>query len=112
MIEKGTTVGISIYAIHWDPEIYPHPEKFDPSRFSPEETEKRHPYAFIPFGDGNRICIGMKFAMTEIKVALAKILMNYQFSLDRSRTSVPLTIAPEKMVLSTTEGIHVNFRKL
>lgn len=111
-IEKGTTICIPTYGIHWDPEIYPLPEIFDPNRFSSEETAKRHPFAFIPFGDGNRACIGMKFAMAEIKVALAKILKDYEFLLDRSQTSVPLTMAPKQFILSANQGIYLNFKKL
>lgn len=73
VLEKGTSVVIPIYGIHWDPEIYPEPEKYDPDRFTSEEVAKRHPFAFLSFGDGPRQCIGLKLALIEVKVALAKI---------------------------------------
>jgi cytochrome P450 family 6 len=111
-IEKGTPVTIPIYAIHHDPEFYPNPEVFDPDRFLPEEVQKRHPLSWIPFGGGPRVCIGRRFAVVEVKIALVKILTNFEFSLDRSKTSVPLKIATRKMLLSPAEGIVVNFSRI
>lgn len=58
VVDKGTTVIISPYAIHRDERHYPNPDNFDPERFSPENCRNRHPCAFIPFGAGPRSCIG------------------------------------------------------
>ena len=101
-----------MHGIHHDAEIYPEPSKYDPDRFNPEEVAKRHQYAFLPFGEGPRVCIGMRFGLMETKIGLAKLLLNYQFTLDRSKTSVPLKISPPKIVLTPDELIYVNVTKL
>jgi cytochrome P450 family 6 len=58
VIEKGTTILISILGIHYDKEYYSDPEKFDPERFTEENKKSRHHYAHLPFGEGPRMCIG------------------------------------------------------
>lgn len=112
VIPKNQPVMIPVHAIHHDPDIYPNPEKFDPDRFTPEEVEKRHPFAWLPFGEGPRICIGMRFGVVETKLGLAKLLINYKFSLDRTKTSAPLKIAAAQFVLSPEEKIYLNIEKI
>jgi cytochrome P450 len=49
IVPAGTTATIIPYMLHRNPEIYEHPEKFDPDRFLPDNVINRHPYAYIPF---------------------------------------------------------------
>jgi len=58
-LPAGATVVLSIYGMHRNPEVFTDPESFKPERFLPEQSEGRHPYAFIPFSAGPRGCIGM-----------------------------------------------------
>jgi cytochrome P450 len=57
-VEKGTRVLLPVFALHHDPKYYPDPERFDPERFCEEEKKKRPQFAYLPFGEGPRICIG------------------------------------------------------
>lgn len=58
-IPKGTQIGLQIYDLHHNPELYPNPEKFDPERFLPDNLN-RHSFAYLPFSGGPRNCIGNK----------------------------------------------------
>lgn len=77
-IPAGTQTVIFTPSIHGDPELYPEPKNFKPSRFFTEDWQKRHPYGYVPFSAGPRNCIGQKFAMMEEKVVLAHILRKYE----------------------------------
>ena len=57
-IEKNTPIIIPLSALHMDPTYYPDPEFFNPERFSPENKRKIPSFAYIPFGEGPRNCIG------------------------------------------------------
>jgi len=57
-VPKGVTVGIGPVSLHANSNVWPEPDKFDPDRFLPENSEGRHPYAYVPFSAGPRNCIG------------------------------------------------------
>jgi cytochrome P450 len=73
-IGAGTTVIIPVLATHRLAEHWPDPHRFDPARFAPEASAGRHRYAWLPFGAGPRICIGLGFALEEATVILATLL--------------------------------------
>lgn len=92
----GTYLSPCIYLTHHRPDLYPEPKQFRPERFLERQYS---PYEFLPFGGGNRRCIGMAFAQYEIKLVLATVLSRFQFTLveDRPIRSVRrgLTFSPE-----------------
>lgn len=67
IIEKDTSVFITLTGIHRDPEYYERPNEFYPDHFSDENIKQRHPFAYMPFGKGPRECIG-KFLKMSIKM--------------------------------------------
>ncbi|KAF2882937.1 hypothetical protein ILUMI_23242 [Ignelater luminosus] len=111
VIDKGVQVFIPILGIQHDPEYYPDPERFDPERFNPENTVKRHPYTWLPFGEGPRACIGMRFGLMQTKVALAVLIENYKFSLN-SKTPYPMVLETKSFILSPAGGVWLNVEKV
>ncbi|CAD7090293.1 unnamed protein product [Hermetia illucens] len=101
-VPNGTNIIIPIYALHNDPDNFPNPQKFDPDRFDPSQTEGRHPFAYVPFSAGARNCIGQKFALIEIKLVIAKLIMHYEL-LPATEQKSP--ILQGDIVLKSADGI-------
>lgn len=78
-IPHGYTVLVSIADLHENPEIFPHPERFDPYRFV---DAKPPTFAWLPFGGGTRRCIGAAFANTEMDVVLRTVLAHFRIETD------------------------------
>ena len=85
LIKKGTSIIVPTWAMHRNPELYGEDaSEFKPERFIEEEggvkvAEKFSDLTFQAFGGGPRICIGMRFAMTEMKLAMTKLLSTFSF---------------------------------
>jgi len=73
-IPAGAHVSLAVHWTHRSPEYWDEPEKFDPMRFTPDKVKARHKYAWVPFGGGAHMCLGLHFAYMQIKVLLAQLL--------------------------------------
>uniref|UniRef100_A0A1L8E431 Putative cytochrome n=1 Tax=Nyssomyia neivai TaxID=330878 RepID=A0A1L8E431_9DIPT len=111
VIPKGMGILIPVYGIHRDPEIYPNPERFDPDRFTDENIKQRHPMAWLPFGEGPRICVGMRFGLMQTRVGLATILSKYRLKATQ-KTPIPMTYAPLSAFISPPGGMWLKIEKL
>ena len=78
-IPQGRTVIVRLADIHDDPEIYPHPERFDPNRFL---GTKPAPQTWLPFGVGSRRCVGAEFVSAEMDIVLRTVLQNFRIQTD------------------------------
>lgn len=78
-IPAGQTVMIMLPALHRDPAVWAQPERFDPDRFAPGALEQIPDYAWMPFGHGERACIGRPFALQEAILVLAMMLQRFEF---------------------------------
>ncbi|CAH1160063.1 unnamed protein product [Phaedon cochleariae] len=107
IVEKGTKVLIPVLGLHRDPDYYPDPEKWNPDRFG--DRNPKLPY--FPFGDGPRNCIGSRYAIMQIKIALANILRNYRV-LPSPLTEQPLEIDPDTFVIRTIQRVYLKFEKI
>ncbi|XP_078377237.1 cytochrome P450 3A24-like [Oculina patagonica] len=104
-IPARTEILIPIYVMHYDPDAWQNPEKFDPERFRGPSKDTRHAFQYMPFGAGPRNCIGMRFAFMEVKMALVRILMKYKF-VTSPETKMPLEIRAG-VTLSAKDGVLV-----
>lgn len=90
-------VFMPFYSYHHDPDYFEDPEKYDPERFLQGEGNKA-PYGFMPFADGPRICIGLRFGMMQSKIGIASLLQNFKFKLS-SKTELPIKFNPQIGIL-------------
>ncbi|TPW08595.1 MAG: cytochrome P450, partial [Alphaproteobacteria bacterium] len=97
-VEPGTLVIMPIYALHRHRLLWDNPDAFDPDRFAPEKGLERRRFAYMPFGAGPRICIGMQFALLEATAILATLVRGAHVTPDpdhRIRPLVRITMRPE-----------------
>lgn len=108
---KGTYVIVPVVGFHNDPQYFPDPERFDPDRFTEENRAKRHPYAFLPFGEGPRNCAGIRFGMLQTKLGLAMLLREFHFDVS-DKTEIPIKINNFSLLLLPKGGVWLKVRRI
>jgi cytochrome P450 len=106
-VPANTGVSISPFFTHYMPQLWPDPERYDPMRFTPEATRGRHKFAFVPFGGGAHMCLGLHFAYMQAKCFTWHFLNNFRVAVKPGyrtnwrllpipypRDGLPVTLAP------------------
>jgi cytochrome P450 len=109
-IPAGQLCGINVHWTHHSEDYWDNPHTFDPLRFTPEKVKARHKYAWVPFGGGAHMCLGLHFAYMQIKVLVVQLLQQYRIE--------PTTGAgydPEWQawpIPKPKDGLQVTFKRL
>lgn len=111
VIKKGTPVFVPASAYHRDKDFYPDPEKFDPDRFTPDKVAARDSVLWLPFGEGPRNCIGMRFGQMQSRIGLAQLIRNFKFSVC-NKTDIPLVYDPKSLLIITEGGIYLRMERV
>eukprot|EP00106_Octopus_bimaculoides_P023423 XP_014790865.1 PREDICTED: cytochrome P450 3A21-like [Octopus bimaculoides] len=108
-IPKGLSLRIAIDTIHYDPKYWPEPDKFIPERFSEEAKSQQVPFTYLPFGAGPRMCLGMRLAKMEFKIAAVQIIRNFKI-LPTEKTENPLVFS-DHFLLAAKNGVWLKFER-
>ncbi|GLH01481.1 Cytochrome P450 4e3 [Gryllus bimaculatus] len=107
-LEAGSRIMVPLHALQMDPEYHPNPKKFDPERFSEENKKNIINYTHMPFGEGPRNCVGMRFALMQVKSALAHLLMKYTIH-PCDTTPQEIKFNPQSFLLQPKDKIQLEF---
>ncbi|XP_037785932.1 cytochrome P450 3A41-like [Penaeus monodon] len=94
LIPKGQMISVPIWSLHHDQKYWPEPEKFDPTRFFPENKDRIVSGTYLPFGLGPRNCIAMRFALMEAKLALARTVLEFELRCAPGHEELELSLTP------------------
>ncbi|NES69070.1 MAG: cytochrome P450, partial [Okeania sp. SIO2D1] len=99
--QPGTFLSPCIYLTHHREDLYPQPKQFKPERFLERQFS---PYEYLPFGGGNRRCIGQAFALFEMKLVLATILSSWELALADEK---PMKAVRRGFLMAPANGVRM-----
>ncbi|KAL3185607.1 hypothetical protein MRX96_028875 [Rhipicephalus microplus] len=108
----GVNIMIPTWHLHHDPTLWPEPFEFRPERFDPEGNGglSKDPASFLPFGLGPRVCIGKRFALLELKMAVCRVLREYRL-LRCEETQEPLKLIVPSVIINPERGVVVRLQR-
>ena len=111
VLEKGSTVEIPIYSYQHDEEYFPNPSKFDPERFNDDNKHKINMSAYLPFGDGPRNCLGLRFGLMQVKLGIVKLVKSYEIT-PSHETTIPMKFVPSSFFLAPVNDMWLTVKKI
>ncbi|XP_053996823.1 cytochrome P450 9e2-like [Hylaeus anthracinus] len=103
VIQEGEYIWIPIYGVHYDPEHFEEPNKFNPDRFFDDPKKVVNSGTFLSFGFGPRMCIGNRFALLETKVLMFHIFARCTFK-PCSKTIIPMVLSKKGFQMTSMGG--------
>ncbi|XP_017125217.1 probable cytochrome P450 6a21 [Drosophila elegans] len=111
VIKKGMPILIPAGAMHRDERLYPNPDQFNPDNFSADRVKERDSVEWLPFGDGPRNCIGMRFGQMQTRLGLALLIKNFKFSVCE-KTTIPMKYNKELFLVASESGINLKVERV
>ncbi|XP_015591510.1 cytochrome P450 9e2-like [Cephus cinctus] len=108
-VEKDSSMWFPVRALHYDPQYFPDPYKFDPERFNDENKNKIVPCTYLPFGLGPRKCIGNRFALMETKIIMTHLIQNFVFE-RTEKTLDPTKFTLKSFSITPKEGFWLRLK--
>jgi cytochrome P450 len=109
LIPAGTMVGVFPIHAHHMPSLWTNPRGFDPERFSSARQEdKRHAFAWVPFGGGVHMCIGQHFATLQVKAIMHQLLLRYRWTVPADYV-MPYQLVP---IAKPRDGLPITLERL
>uniref|UniRef100_A0A2Y9D1F6 Cytochrome P450 n=1 Tax=Anopheles dirus TaxID=7168 RepID=A0A2Y9D1F6_9DIPT len=111
ILPEGIRVVVPTLGFHLDPTLFPDPHIFKPERFEEKSVRKNNP-CYLPFGDGPRMCIGMRFGQLQTRLGLAMLLRNYNFTIDELDADRPLPIDTINVLIIPKGHVWLNVERV
>ena len=95
-VPQGSMIFFPFWLLHRSPGLWPRPAAFDPARFLSGKEPDR--FAYLPFGIGQRVCIGAQLAMSEATLAIALLVQKFTIAIEGDQPVLPvgtLTTRPD-----------------
>lgn len=109
-LKKGEEVHISVFGLHLDPKYWDNPEEFIPERFNKENEKQRPSHVYLAFGEGPRMCPGLRMAFLQVRAAMATVLKHYIIE-PSPKMREPVQMDPRYALTTIYGGYWLSFKK-